>query len=102
MRASYAMVSGLAQVMGGSMGQAFSAIFGMALGAIETTTAIAAALAASGPAGWVQAGLMFASLITAMIQLSAVQTGQDELASRISGLNSALHGIGSMIGVINF
>lgn len=102
MRASYMMVSGLSQVMGEGMGQAFSAIFGIATSAVATTSAIAAALAASGPAGWAQAGLMMSSLITAMVQLVAISTGQADLASTVGGINMTLHGIGSMIGAINF
>ena len=102
MRASYMMISGVTQVMGGSMSQMFSAMYGIAVSGIQTTASIAAALYASGPYGWLQAGLMTASLITAVVNLGSLMTGQDELARQVSGVNMALQGMGSMIGVFDF
>lgn len=96
MRASYMMVSGLSQAIGGSLGQIFSAMYSVAVSTIMTYKAIAAAIAASG-VGAVQAGLMFASLVTALVQMGALMAGQNEIARRVSGLNMALHGIGGMI-----
>ena len=95
MRASYAMVSGLAQVVGGDLGQIFSSVYGIAVSAIGTYQAIAAAMAASG-VGTFQAILMTSSLITAGISLIGIMTGQKELSQRVSGLNMALHGIGGL------
>ncbi len=102
MRASYMMVSGIAQVMGTSMGAMFSSLYGTAVAAIGTYKAIAVAMAATGPAGWVQAGIMFTSLIAAGVSVVEIMSGQTELSRRISGINMALHGISSMIGSINF
>ena len=102
MRAGYMIIAGMTQAMGGSMSQAFSAIYGIAMAGIQTGSAIAAALAASGPAGWVQAGLMAASLIAALVQLGLVSAGQEELASQVGGLNMSLQGLGGMIGVIGY
>lgn len=96
MRAGYMMISGIAGAIGGSMGQVFSAMYGAAVSAIGTYQAIAAAMAASGPAGWIQAGLMTMSLITAISSLVGVMTGQEELSKRLSGLNMALHGISGL------
>jgi len=101
MRASYMVVSGVAQAMGGSMAQAFSAIYGVAVAGITTYQSIAAAMA-SVPGGQLQAILMTASLITAIVSLAGVLTGQEEFAKQISGLNSAIQGIGSLIGVFDF
>ena len=103
MRSSYAIMTGMTQAMGGSMSQAFSAIYGIAIAGIQTGISIAAALAVSPvPGARLQAGLMIASLITAMTQLGAVTTGQAELAQQVGGLNSALQGIGGLIGVIGY
>lgn len=101
MRASYMMVSGFAQVLGGDMGQIFSSIYGVAVAGITTYQSIAAAMAASG-VGTAQAILMTMSLISASVSLAGVVSGQMELAQQVSGLNMAIQGIGSMIGVINF
>lgn len=100
MRASYMVVSGLSQAMGGGMSQAFSAMYGIAMAGIQTTMSIAAALAASGPAGWVQASMMMTSLITAIVQLGAVLTGQDDLSRAVGGLNMSIQGIGGMLNMI--
>ena len=103
MRSSYAIMTGMTQAMGGSMSQAFSAIYGIAVAGIQTGISIAAALAVSPVLGArLQAGLMIVSLMTAMSQLGAVSTGQAELAQQIGGLNSALHGISGMIGVMGY
>jgi len=103
MRSSYAIMSGVSQAMGGSMSQAFSAIYGIAVAGIQTGISIAAALSISPiPGARIQAGLMIASLITAMSQLGAVSSGQVELAQQIGGLNTALHGISGLIGVIGY
>ena len=101
MRASYAMVSGIAQATGGNMAAIFSSMYSVAVSVIGTYQAIAAAIALT-PGGQLQAALMSMSLISAIASLVSTMTGQDELARRVAGLNSALHGIGSMIGVINF
>ena len=101
MRASYMMVSGFAQVLGGSMGQIFSSIYGIAVAGIMTYQSIAAAMAAV-PGGQVQAALMTMSLISAIVSLAGVITGQTELASQVSGLNIAIHGIASLLGEFNF
>ena len=96
MRAGYMVLSGMTQAMGGSMSQAFSAIYGIAMASIGTYQAIAAAMAASG-VGTVQAILMTSSLITAIIQLGAVALGQEDFSRQIGGLNMALQGIGQSI-----
>jgi len=101
MRASYAMVSGIAQATGGNMAAIFSSMYSVAISVIGTYQSIAAAIALT-PGGQLQAALMSMSLISAIASLVATMTGQEELARRVAGLNSALHGIGSMIGVINF
>jgi len=102
MRASYTIISGFSQAAGTDMGQLFSAVYGVAMGSIQTGTAIAAALAASGPAGWVQAGLMTASLLTAFVNLAGVASGQRELARKVAGLNMVLQGFGGMLDSMSF
>jgi len=103
MRAGYMVISGMTQAMGGSMSQAFSAIYGIAMSGIQTYMSISAALAVSPiPGARIQAGLMIASLITAMVQLGAVSAGQKDLSQKIGGLNMEIQGIGSLIGVIGY
>lgn len=97
MRASYMMISGITQVVGGSMGQAFAAIYGVAVSAISTYQSIAAAMAASG-VGAFQAALMTVSLISAITSLAGVMTGQTELSRRVSGINMSLQGLSGLIG----
>ena len=102
MRASYMMVTGVADVIGKDMGQIFSAIYAVASGTIQTSAAIAAALAASGPVGWIQAGLMGMSLTVASVSLVGVMSGQKDLAQKISGFNTILQGFGGMIDSMSF
>lgn len=90
------MISGVMQTIGGSMSQAFTAMYSIATSAISLYSMIGTAAAAT-PGGQVQAALIGASMITALIQLGAVQTGQADLARSVGGLNMALHGLGSMI-----
>ena len=97
MRGSYAMISGLSRVMGGGMTQVFSSMYMAAMSAIGTYTAIKAAIAATGPAGWVQAAIMTTSLITASLSLASILSGQRDLSTKIRGVNMALHGISGMI-----
>lgn len=100
MRSAYMMVSGITQVLGGSMAKIFESLFSITISAIGTYQAIAAAIAATGPVGWIQAAIMTSSLVAAIINLVAVSEGQKELARRISGLNMTLHGISSYIGYL--
>ena len=102
MRAGYMVISGITQAMGGTMSQAFSTIYGLALASIGTYQSIAAAMAATGPAGWIQAGLMVASLATALVQLGVVAAGQEDFAAQIGGLNMVVQGIGGMINKYGF
>ena len=102
MRAGYMVISGITQAMGGTMSQAFSAMYGIAMAGIQTGLSISAALAASGPAGWIQAAMMSASLIAAIVQLGAVAIGQEDFAQQISGLNMTIQGLGSLMDSMNF
>lgn len=98
MRASYLMISGLSRVLGGGMSQVFSSLYMVAMSAIGTYKAIAAAIAAT-PGGQLQAGLMFISLITASLSLTSILAGQRELSTKIRGINMSLHGISSLMGM---
>lgn len=102
MRGTYMMLQGVSQVMGVSIPQVFSGMVSVAISTIGTYKAIAAAIAATGPAGWIQATLMFSSLITAIISLNAAMTGQEDLSRMVGGLNTTLHGISALIGSVNF
>ena len=101
MRASYMMVSGLSQVMGKGMGQIFSTLYGVAVAGITTYQSIAAAMAAV-PGAQLQAALMTISLITALVSLAGVASGQTELASRVAGLNMTIQGIGGLLNNMSF
>lgn len=100
MRASYMVLTGVGQAVGATMGQIFSSIFSITISTIQTFQAIAAAIAAGG--GWVQAALMTSSLVTAIINLTAAMSGQEELSARVSGFNTMLQGIGGLLDSMNF
>ena len=103
MRAGYMVLTGMTQAMGGSMSQAFSAIYGIAMAGIQTYQSIAAALLPSPiPGARLMAGLMFASLATALVQLGLVAVGQEDFAQQIGGLNMMVQGIGGMISKLGF
>jgi len=101
MRASYMMISGMAQVMGGGMGQIFSSLYSIAISTIQVFSAIAAAQFFV-PGMQMQSILMVASLATAIVSLAGVMTGQTKLASQISGINMSLQGFSQLIGVMSF
>ena len=102
MRASYLIISGVSRVMDQGMSQTFSSMYMVAVSTIGTYKAIAAAIAASGPAGWIQAAIMLISLATATSSLASVVTGQRELSTQLRGVNMALHGIQSLMGDMYF
>ena len=102
MRAGYMMVSGVAQIMGTSMGAIFSSMMGAASSAIGTYEAIATAMAASGPWGWIQAGIMFASLTIALVGLGELMDEKQRLGRNLNLLNMSLQGFSQLIGSFNF
>ncbi len=97
MRASYSIIAGISRIMGGGLSQVFSSIYMAAMSAIGTYKAIAAAIAATGPTGWVQAAIMTTSLVTASLNLTSIMLGQRALSTKIRGLNMTLHGISGLI-----
>ncbi len=97
MRASYSIIAGISRIMGGGLSQVFSSIYMAAMSAIGTYKAIAAAIAATGPIGWVQAAIMTTSLVTASLSLTSIMLGQRALSTKIRGLNMTLHGISGLI-----
>ena len=101
MRASYAMVSGLTQVIGGPYAQIFANMFGIAMSAIGVWQGIAAAMEASG-VGTAQGILMTASLLGSIMSLATGLTGQTELSKQISGLTLTLQGFGSLLDSMPF
>ena len=102
MRVGYLMISGFSRIMGGGMSQVFSSMYMIGMAAIGTYKAIAAAIAMTGPVGWVQAGIMTVSLITASSSLVSIMAGQRELSTKIRGINMTLHGISSMVSGMYF
>jgi len=99
-RASYLMMQGIGRIMGGSMTTGFRTMYAMVTSAIGATAAIAQAIKFSGPAGWVQAGLMSASLVTASIQLAGVMTGNQKLIQIARGVNMTVHSISAIADTI--
>ena len=97
MRTSYLMFAGMGRIMGGGMTMMFRTMYTVAMAAIGTYKAIAAAQFASG-VGVPQAMIMMASLVMASAQLYGVMTGQRDMARTMRGFNMMLHGISGMIG----
>lgn len=98
MRTSYLLFAGMGRIMGGGMTLMFRTMYSIGMSAVGTYKAISVAMAATGPAGWVQAAVMAGSLAVASAQLVGVLTGQQELTRNMRGFNMMLHGIGGMIG----
>jgi len=101
MRVSYTMVSGLTQALGGKMEAIFGSVFAVAIQSIMTYKAVAAAMALV-PGAQLQAGLMFASLTTAIVSLVGAATGQEELSRRVAGLNMTIQSFGGFLAGVNF
>jgi len=99
MRASYMMVSGFAQMMGGDMGRVFTSLYGVAISSIQLYSALTPAVGVVNPIG---AALMYASLMSSIFQLSSLARGQSDLAQQMHGLTMGLHGLNGLIGVIGY
>ena len=101
MRASYQVIGGISQILGGSMGAAFGAIYGVGYAAITMYSAIAAAQFFV-PGMQVQSALMVMSLITAAASLAGVIAGQTDLSSKVGALNQVISGIGGYLNSMDF
>ena len=95
------MVSGVSQMIGGSMGQIFSSLYGVLVSEIQILTAIATAQFFV-PGMRMQSVLMLASLLTAISGLANLLTGQQKLAKMVGGLNMSLQGFSQLLGSFNF
>ena len=96
-QSSYMMIYGFSRILGGGMSQVFFSIHGATTAAIATYKSIATAITASGPWGWIQASIMFASLGSALISLKEVMGGQKKIGRTIRGITTGLHGLGGVI-----
>ena len=101
MRASYSMVAGLTQVIGGDYIDIFANMYGIAISAIGVWQGIATAMEASG-VGTAQGILMTASLLGSIMSLITGLAGQTELSKRVSGLTLTLQGFGSLLDSMPF
>ena len=96
MRASYQMIGGVAQVLGGGIGPVFSAIYGVGVASISLFMSIAQAQFFA-PGQQLQSVMMMMSLVTALVSLGAVATGQKRLSQIVGGITQSLSGFGGMI-----
>ena len=96
-RTSYMLLAGMARVMGTGMTEVFRTSYQILISAIGVYQAFVAIELGKGPAGWIQAGIMSASLATAMIRVYALVTNQDELSRQMRGVWMGLHGVSGMI-----
>ena len=102
MRAGYMMISGMTQVMGGSMSQAFTAMYGVITSGIQTYGAIATAAEALGMGtlnAWMvaQAAVAIVSLITAGVGLAGIMVNMDKFTKTLNGITMILQGWGGMV-----
>ena len=97
-RTSYMLMAGMARVMGTGMTEVFRTSYQILISAIGVYQAFVAIELGKGPAGWLQAGIMSASLATAMVRVYALVTNQDDLSRQMRGVWMGLHGVSSMLG----
>ena len=97
-RTSYMLMAGMARVMGTGMTEVFRTSYQILISAIGVYQAFVAIELGKGPAGWLQAGIMSASLATAMVRVYTLVTNQDDLSRQMRGVWMGLHGVSSMIG----
>jgi len=97
-RTGYMLMAGMARVMGTGMTEVFRTSYQILISAIGVYQAFVALELGKGPAGWVQAGVMSASLATAMIRVYALVSNQDDLSRQMRGVWMGLHGVSSMLG----
>ncbi len=100
-RATWLMTQGLVRATGGAISATFRMAVGTVLGAISMLLPIFTAEAVT-PGMQAQAALGMISIGIAAAALAAAQQEEKELALQFRGANMALHGIQSIIGVLNF
>jgi len=99
MRSGYMVISGITQLMGGSMSQAFTAMYGIAMSSIQLYMALTPAVGAINP---VQATMMMISLMSSVIQLGTIAEGQEEFSRALGGVTSMMQGIGGLLDAMPF
>ncbi len=100
-RSTWLMTQGIVRAAGGAISATFRMAVGATLGAISMLLPIFTAEAVT-PGMQANAILGMISIATAIAALSAAQKEEQELALQFRGANMALHGIQSIIGVLNF
>lgn len=101
MRASYMMISGFSDVIGGNMMNIFSTVYGVGVASITMLTAIAEAQFFI-PGMQLQSTMMVVSLLSALASLGGVITGQMALSNQLNGLNVTLSGFSGLLDSMNF
>ncbi|KKN09408.1 hypothetical protein LCGC14_1046860 [marine sediment metagenome] len=99
MRSGYMIISGFTQAMGGSMSQAFTAMYGIAMSSVQLYSALTPAVGAINP---VAAMMMSVSLISAVVSLIAMAAQQEEFARAVSGVTMMVQGIGGFLDSMSF
>ena len=99
--AGWLATQGMVRAAGGTISTVFRTVIGTTLGAISLLTPILTAEAVT-PGMQAQAAMGFASIALALSALVAAEAQEQEFSDALRGANMALHGIQSMIGMINF
>jgi len=105
--AGWLATQGMVRAAGGSISTVFRTVVGTTLGAISVIQPVLAALLAEGlgsmnPWAVAQAILGLTSIGIATAALIAAESQQKEFSDALRGANMALHGVQSMMGLINF
>lgn len=98
--AGWLATQGMVRATGGTISTVFRTVIGTTLGAVATLAPIFAAEAVAGD--YIRAAMGMASIGLALSALAAMKAEEKEMSDALRGANMALHGIQSMIGVINF
>ena len=99
--AGWLATQGMVRAAGGTISTVFRSIVGTTLGTISILTPLLTAESLT-PGMYLQGAMGLVSIGLATAALIAAQQDQKEFSDSLRGANMALHGMQSMIGLMNF
>ena len=101
LHAGWLATQGLVRAAGGSISTVFRTVIGTTLGAISMLYPLLTATSIT-PGMQVQGVMGLISISLAVQALMAAQAQEKEFSDALRGANMAMHGMQSMIGMMNF
>lgn len=99
--AGWLATQGMVRAAGGSISTVFRTVVGSTLGAISVLIPLLTATSVT-PGMYAQGVMGLASIALSVAALAAMEAQEKEFSDALRGANMALHGMQSMIGLMNF